>query len=211
MRKDIVMDLDSGDINSRRIPPAYSCPISWASEDDFFIYGECVLGDNLDFDNLSVGIGLYMDRVDSTKKIKITFTKTDGRGVDTVVGPIQVVDINNNELKSSQLFLVSDDFFFRGYLSEDRESLTLASGYEFDLNVQKSLEQNEFYILAAKPSSLYPNPLSGVDIRKYLNGNITSSDLPQKIQSEYLLDGMRVINIQYNDLTGEIITQTEEI
>jgi len=210
MRKDIVMDIDNGDIALRDKPPAYSTSLKWVNEDDFFIYGDCTLEAPATLQNLTGGIGVYVPQKDSLKPIKIKFTTVSGRGDVESTGYLSVNNLKKETITGASMVIVSNDLFFRVYLTPGSEVFTLTSGYLHDLTVDESMIQNEYFLLVSDPSALYQYPLTGVGIRKFLNGNIRRSSLPQKIQSEFTLDGMNVEKIQYNEETDEIITQSTE-
>lgn len=210
MRKDIVMDIDSGDVALRKVPPAYSTTLTWVNEDDFFIYGECELKPPASLANLASGIGVHIPRKDSVKPIKIKFFIVSGRGEQESTEYLTVNNIGGDVVVGANMVLISDDFYFRAYLPTDETDVILGAGFVRDLDVGESLSQNEFMLLVSDPSSIYSSPLTGVGIRKFLNGNIRKSNLPQKIQLEYALDGMNVEKIQYNEETDEIITESTE-
>lgn len=209
MRKDIEIDLQNNDINLIKRPPAYSSDLKWVSEDDEYVYGECVLQDHLNFTNLNRGIGLLIPQKDSTKKIKIRFAMIDYKDNKIDTGYLIVKDLDNKELIGSKLPLISDEFYFRIYLED--EFYLLTNGYNTDLSVEESKEQNEYLILVANKGNLYNSPLSGVEINKFLNGDILKSGIETIIQREMEIDGMVVNAIKYDINTGDLDINTEEI
>lgn len=210
MRKDIEMDVDSGDILLRKTPPAYTTQLTWISEDDFYVYGECALDSHLTFDNLIGGIGVYAEQKDSIKPIRIKFSRITGKGDKLETEYLPVNTVIGDEIIGTKLILTSDELFFRVYLFEGDTEFTMANGYLQDFNAVTAMSQNEYFLLLANQSSIYSSPLSGVGIRVFLNGDLKNSNLPVKVQSEFELDGMTVNSIKLDNETNELIIDTKE-
>lgn len=210
MRTDIKMDVDNGDINFLNTPPAASSTLEWVAEDDLYVYGECVIANYLDFESLSSGIGLTIPRKDSTKEIRIKFSSITTHEESVSTQYYSIVTGGGDLLTAAKLPVVSDKLYFRVYLMANASSAILTDGYWKDLNIEESLSQNEFFLLMSSPSSIYEYPLMGVGIQKYLNGDIQSSNLPSKIQTQFELDGMSVSEIQFNKETDELVINSTE-
>jgi len=126
-----------------------------------------------------------------------------------------LLDVFGNEITGNMLMNISENSKFRmkfepTVIQSGLGNLILSSDTITDLSVGESMGQNEFLLLTADVGSIYQYPLTGVGIGKYLNGNIRTSDLPQKIQSQFEIDGMHVSSIKYNEETSEITTNTTE-
>lgn len=211
MRKDIKIDTESGDMALRNRPPAYSTTMAWVTEDDEYVYGECELSGDATFDNLPSGVGVKVERKDSTKKVKVRFARSSGHGNKLTTDYLPLKKIaTTTELTGARLITVSDDLYFRIYLSDTLTFFWASNGIWRDLSVDKAIDQNEFFLLMANKSSLFNNPLTGVGMQMYLNGEIVTSDLPLKIQSEFELDKMTVNSVKYDRIDHEIIIDSNE-
>ena len=210
MRTDIGMDIDAGDIDMRKRVPAYSATLKWTAEDDFFVYGDCELKSPVRLNNLISGIGLYVEQRDSIKPIKINFFIENGDGTISKTGYLPARTITGNQITPAKLVLIADNLFFRVYLPSDGYEFTVASGHIADLKIDASMDQNEYYVLIANASSYYEHPLTGVNVRSYLNSDIIRSNLAEKIQSELQIDNVTVSKIQYDELTQEILIDSIE-
>ena len=210
MRKDIEINTDSGDIAFIKRPPAYSTDLTWVSEDDFYVYGECSLGNSLVLDNLLGGVGVNIPQKDSIKPVKIKFIVTLGNGELIDTGYLIVKDVSGVEVIGSKLILISDDLFFKAHQFTGDTYITLVNGYVRDMIIEPSMEQNEFFLLISHTASIYQYPLTGVGIRSYLNGNLANSNIVDRIQAEWKLDKMSVNNIKQDTETDEIIINSTE-
>lgn len=86
----------------------------------------------------------------------------------------------------------------------------LYSGYETDLVINASLKQNKNLLLLTRMGNLYRYPLTGVGLLDYLNSNFTNTNLAEKLQSEFVNDGMVIVNASLNTDTNELNLIVEE-
>lgn len=258
MRTDIKMNINLGDISMRMVAPNVSISLIWASEDDYYIYGEAVASNSVDINTFRNGIGLVAKQNDTTKKIKINLKYVNGFGEEIETGYIEVKNLEGSAVKGCEIPLITDEYFqlndemrreiidrtdtfflrfgywdhagewvYTGYwiydtdyasmvlpdedyflikahLVDDDESIIITDGYERDLDIVRAIDQNEFFLLIASPGSIAHNPITGVGLVSYLNSDIMSSGLAEKINEEFDLDGMIVKSATLDEETGEI-------
>ena len=106
---------------------------------------------------------------------------------------------------ASSMTLPDEDYFLiKAHLVDDDDSIVITDGYERDLDIVRAIDQNEFFLLIASPGSIAHNPITGVGLVSYLNSDIMSSGLAEKINEEFDLDGMIVKSATLDEETGEI-------
>lgn len=109
------------------------------------------------------------------------------------------------DANATSLVLPDEDYFLvRSYLTDDDSIIKIYDGYENDLSIVRAIDQNEFFLLIASPGSIAHNPITGVGIVSYLNSDIMSSGLSEKILEEFDLDGMIVQSATLDEETGQI-------
>jgi len=221
MRKDILMDLENGDIKIRKYPPNLYLNVEWDTDLNTVgvgdvVYGICQLPRNMLLEDINGDIGINIPPAGVPNAIKISFIFDEATNRYPFFGFVPIIlDTFGNEVTGNMLMGISESLRFRmkfeqTVIQSGLGNLILSPDIITDLSVGESIGQNEFLLLTADVGSIYKYPLTGVGIGKYLNGNIRTSDLPQKIQSQFEIDGMYVSSIKYNEETSEIITNTTE-
>ena len=226
------MNINLGNIELRKVGPTVSIPLIWVSEDDYYIYGEAVASNSVDINTFRNGIGIVVKQNDTTKKIKINLKYIDGFGEELETGFIEVKNLDKSYVKGCEIPLTTDEYFqindemrreiinrtnassmtlpdedyflIKAHLVDDDDSIVITDGYERDLDIVRAIDQNEFFLLIASPGSIAHNPITGVGLVSYLNSDIMSSGLAEKINEEFDLDGMIVKSATLDEETGEI-------
>lgn len=125
---------------------------------------------------------------------------------NTVWFNVQTPD--NKDINFCELVMVNPDSLFE--LVFTNNGLHLYSGYETDMRIGSALTQNKNLLLLSRMGSLYQYPLTGVGLVEYLNSNMQNARLAEKLQSEFLNDGMVVIDATIDSETGELDLIVEE-
>ena len=82
---------------------------------------------------------------------------------------------------------------------------------ERDLAMIESMEQNKRFLLECTPGNLYQYPTTGVGIFRYLNSNLRSSGLAERIKQQFNADKMIVQEAVINQEENSISIVAEEI
>lgn len=208
MRVDIKVDENTGEIEELKSLKNITFGASVASEDASYIYLDLIIDDGLEVIIETDGVGVSIDRLDSVKLLKLKITNAS---VTFDTGYIDLKNTSGELLTASMLPLVNDEFKFVVIYNSTLPESILYSGYTYDIILQQSLHQNEYFLIFMDKGNLYEHPLSGVAIRDYLNAVIERSDLAINIKSELEDDRMVVKQINYDTRTKEILTQTQEL
>ncbi|MGL5690365.1 MAG: hypothetical protein ACRDD8_06020 [Bacteroidales bacterium] len=209
MRQDISVDLNTGEIDMIFTQKMTDVGFNWDHEDDFFVYGTVFSVFAIPKDGLLSGLIVSIPQRFPVKNIKIRIIDRHSP-IPCVSDEYLIVERDNGDpLKASELPLVSDMFVFRLFKSDNKYTLT--SAIDFDLCVEKVAKQNELFLLRCDSGNLYNHPTSGVGITKYLNGNIASSQLGNKIKNEFRSDNISVTKALVVAETGQIYIETEEL
>lgn len=115
---------------------------------------------------------------------------------------------NNTQMPLSSWYIVNNSFLFEFVFQNN--GISLYSGYETDLIINASLKQNKNLLLLTRMGNLYRYPLTGVGLLDYLNSNFENTDLAEKLQTEFINDGMVIVNASLNTDTNELNLVVEE-
>lgn len=216
MRTDIPIDYNTGELILRKQPSHFSANFTWTGEDDYFVYGRCELQNKINIQHLQEGIGAIIPWNSKYKKVKISFWVKDGSNnthpiLNTRNSSSYFIlqKVNGEELYASELPTISDKQTFSLMLVNN--AAYIYDMYSYDLEICESLEQNKMFLLQCYEGNLYQYPTTGVGLPEYLNGNIQSSLLSEKIKQEFNQDGMYVESASINSDTGEISITAKEL
>lgn len=115
---------------------------------------------------------------------------------------------NDQALPISEWCTINDSFIFE--LVFTSSGISIYSGFETDLIINAALQQNKNMLLLTRMGSLYQFPLTGVGLVDYLNSNFDNTDLADKLKSEFLSDGMVIIEASLNTANNKLNLIAEE-
>lgn len=115
---------------------------------------------------------------------------------------------NSIQIPLSSWYIINNSFLFEFVFQSN--GVGLYSGYETDLVVNASLKQNKNLLLLTRMGNLYRYPLTGVGLLDFLHSNFENTDLAEKLQSEFIHDGMVIVNASLNTDTNELNLVVEE-
>lgn len=218
MRTDIAINYDTGELILKKNIPQFTVDFTWLDEkeDDYYVYGECIFRYGMTEEHLVNGIGINIPLKNQYKKVRLSFQVIDNSNNTYYLlnssnrnNIFEVIDKNNKPIYASQLPLISESFSYRATMKDN--TIYISDMYSYDLNIVESMEQNKMFLLKCNASNLYSYPTTGVGLLEYLNGNIGSLDLGEKIKDEFNRDGMYVENASINTDTGEISIKSNEV
>lgn len=209
MRKDIELNLQYGDLELGGESPPFFVSPTLAKEDDLALYFDCELyGDSKISESKKHGCACVFSQLDTTKILKIQFIYTSDLGVISK-GGYKSVKFNEKTVSGCSLPAISIDFKYKLY--DTKDCVMIYDMMDYDLSVNKSLDQNQFLLLVNAAGNIYHEPITGVGLKDYLSSDIVSTNLSVKIQEEFLLDGMKVRSASVVPDTGEISIISDEI
>lgn len=222
-RYDIIADLTYGDLDlSKSYAGKVVADFDWLGrldgyDNDHFIYAEVTLPRSTglsytDKDSLVVKIPYLAE----FKKMKIRFLIDSSNedkhqylinpkdnsvwyGVNYTTGDPAIV---------SEISSINHKDVFEIVFSEGM--LVLYDGESSDLKISESLNQNKNLLLQARMGNIIRFPLTGVGLVDFLNSNLNHSDLAEKLQSEFVKDGMVVVEASINAESGDLKLTVEE-
>jgi len=103
-----------------------------------------------------------------------------------------------------------DYYLLRVYLDPESESFSVWDGIIRDLMIDRSLEQNKFFLLVAGASNIYEFPINGVGLRDYLHADVMASGLSEKMREEFMLDKMIITKAEFEEETNAIAVDAQE-
>lgn len=217
MRTDIAIDYDTGELILKKNLPQFTVDFTWLDEkeDDYYVYGECTLRNGMLEEHLQNGIGVIIPFKSKYKKMKLSFLIFDNSNNTYPIlnksnnkSFFDIVDPNKDYIYSSQLPLISEDLAYKLTLRDNL--IYISDMYNYDLNIVESIDQNKMFLLKCNAGNLYSYPTTGVGLPEYLNGNIGSSDLGEKIKNEFNRDGLYVESASIDTETGKISIKAKE-
>lgn len=218
MRTDIAINYDTGDLILKKNIPQFTADFTWLDEkeDDYYVYGECTFRYGMTEEHLVNGVGIYIPQNNKFKKIKLSFKVIDNSNNTYYLlnssnkkDMFEALDRDDKPIYASYLPLISEGFSYRATMKDN--TIYISDMYSYDLSITESMEQNKMFLLKCNTANLYSFPTTGVGLINYMNGNISSSDLGEKIKEEYNRDGMYVENASINSETGEVSIKSNEI
>lgn len=218
MRTDIAINYDTGDLILKKNIPQFTVDFTWLDEkeDDYYVYGECTFRYGMTKEHLINGIGINIQLKNLYKKVKLLFQVIDNSNntyyllnPSTKKNLFDIIDKNDKPIYASQLPAISDSFSYRVTMKDN--AIYISDMYNYDLNIVESMKQNKMFLLKCNTTNLYAYPTTGVGLLQYLNGNIGSSDLGEKIKDEFNRDGIYVEDASINTDTGEVSIKSKEV
>lgn len=110
------------------------------------------------------------------------------------------VGIQNSYL--SQLIAISETGFYLQFVEGEAR---LYSADTIDMNVIPCDRQNANLLLSCIPTNNYRYPLTGVGLIRWINGNMSSSQLTDVLIEEFSDDGMTINNAKFDQDTKRLI------
>lgn len=166
--------------------------------------------------------------------IKIDFFNNTG---DLISLPATKIALDGYFLNTMELFDLVGGFFEQGYnlfrnLSNPLETYSNSDKYlafrfntimeengtkfevrpllDLDLEINKSKEQNKFFLLIASPSHILEYPINGVGMINYLNSDVVTAGLGDKIREEFSLDKVIINSAVFDSDTNELELDVSE-
>lgn len=220
MRKDINIGIDSRDIQFKLTDiPSFQNTFSWIDYPtglSRYIYGEITLPHTIPAQSLlDSGIVVNVPYTPLYKEFYVRFKREliDGY-YDYIQNPsiggewFLVTRIDNGgttPLFASELLLISQSTINLRY--QDGEMVAY-SGYTTDLEIIPAYNQNTNLLLICAPANHYRYPISGVNIQKWLNGNVNKQDYLERLKEEFYKDGVIVNNAVYNESENQLYLDT---
>lgn len=215
MRTDIKCDYENFDILFSHSIPQYTLNLEWVKEDDYNIYGTCVINNLLSI-NINTGIGVNIPFLSVKKKVFISFLIEDGYGNTGYMlnrknnqEYFPLLNLQGEQIYSTYFPILSVSGQYRIIINNN--NAYICDYRELDLSVIESLEQNKMFLLQCTPGNLYQFPTTGVSIFKYLNSNLSTSGLGEKIKEQFNLDNMYVEKAIIDQETGNIQINAKEL
>lgn len=215
MRTDIQFDYTSAEITLKRSIPQFTVIFEWEREDDYVAYGVCKINKDININLLKRGLGISVPFMSSNKRIMLSFRIVDNSGNESVIYNkrkggeyYDLMSIRGEELMTTDLPVLSIDGIYRVVLDDD--VAYLCDFNEYDFTLCESLEQNKVFLLMCNPGNLYQYPTTGVGILKYLNSNVGSSGLGNKIKEQFNMDDMYVEKANIDQEKGIITIDARE-
>lgn len=196
MRTDIKFDNGQFTLSLSSSMPQYTVDWEWVDESDYDLYGVVRLPYTNGLRNLETGIGVRIPFKTSTKRVSVSFVLTGVEGDSELINartnnPVfELLDVNGNRIKASYLPVYAMSGQYRLTIKDG--NIYLSDYYERDLAMIESLEQNKRFLLECTPGNLYQFPTTGVGVFRYLNSNLRSSGLAERIKSQFNADKMTV-------------------
>lgn len=210
-RTDATIKLELGELDLDGRAPSIFTPLSFVKEDDHSLFFRCEIDGIVNLDTVRRGVGVNIPQQDSLKTILIEVRHTSGTGEVSTTGFLPAINYKNENVRGVDLPLISENLTFRIFISEDDLSIAIFDSYDYDIFVNNSIEQNEYFLLVADAGNIYHQPITGVGLKNYLNSDIISSGLAQKIQEQFTIDKMFVNSATVNPETGSINIDSTEI
>lgn len=222
-RYDIAVDTNYGDIElprssaSRYITSIKLLGAQDGLDNDHFCYAEVLLPK---FRSLSYSVGDTIlvqgqyNAVDKPVKVRFLLDNDNEAGKEYVINKydnsiwFQASSPDNNLINFCMLTTINEESLFELVFTEN--GVVIYSGYETDMKISPSLSQNKNLLLMTRMGSCHKHPLTGVGLVDYLNSNMKDARLADKLQSEFLNDGMVVVDAAINTETGELDLIVEE-
>lgn len=215
MRTDIKFDSGSFTPSFTSSIPQYTMDWTWEREDDYALYGSVRLPETNGLRSLENGIGVRIPFRSSTKKVNVSFIVSDSEGGSSLINnrtnnPIfGLLDVSGDQVQASYLPVYSMDGEYR--ITMKNGDIYLSDYEERDLAMIESMEQNKRFLLECTPGNLYQYPTTGVGIFRYLNSNLRSSGLAERIKQQFNADKMIVQEAVINQEENSISIVAEEI
>lgn len=222
-RQDIIIDeygelmLDTKTSNKKQYPFLYLGYINGLDNDNY-CYAEIKVPYNiLKIYSSKNGLFVSIPYIPEYKKLKIRFrldAQVDGNN-DFLVNPtnnsiwFDVFDGHAMPVMTSCLLNISPDFIYNIFI--ENGSVNVYAGTETDMVISISRSQNESILLKASPGNMYQFPSTGVGLIDYMHSNLERSALAKKMQSEFLLDGVRINSASMDSENGSVQIESEEI
>lgn len=112
------------------------------------------------------------------------------------------------KIYASELPLVSIGTFLLRW--EEDNVIRFYSGKDCDFDIGDAKPQNTSMTVLCSPGDNYRFPTFGAGSRRFINGIQSSENLKKKVIEQLSVDGVNVINIDYNESTQQLNIETEE-
>lgn len=210
MRKDITIHINTGDMAILNADTSTKYDFQWVENPiglARYIYGEITVPPYIsDNSILSNGLHCIIPYTPQYKEFYIRVKKTYSE--DNIVYLTNPVDGSEwflvkcglygsepRNIFASELLLVA----FGNYQIQFKDGIAyIYDGGINDVVISKANHQNANLLVACNPGNNYRYPLSGIGLTRYVNSNITNTDLASVIQREFSSDGVGVKNARYD-------------
>lgn len=106
-----------------------------------------------------------------------------------------------NRVNASELINISESRFF---IEIKNNAAQLYSGVMFDFVIKDANIQNRDLLLQCVPGNSYRYPLNGVGLSRWVNSNLSKSDLADVLVAEFTEDGTPVKNAYYDQESAKL-------
>ena len=226
MRKDIQINIDTKDIVFSPDGDRFFSGLEWLDgvpegELQEYLYGEVTVSQKPERILLSEGIYVKVPYTPKYLPVKLRIRQPDSAGgyvyaSNPANGSVwfdikaRISGAQPREVMASELILIHEDSYhlcFETYAVKAGSNttpvptgtLTVYSAFPSDFNIVRADTQNSNLLLACIPGNSYRYPLSGVGLIRWLNGNLSQSQVAQTIQDEFAEDGVVVRNASFDD------------
>lgn len=220
MRKDINIDINSRDIQFQYTDiPTFQNSFSWINNPtglSRYIYGEITLPHTVPAQSLlDSGLVVNIPYTPLYKEFYVRFKREliDGY-YDYIQNPktggewflvVRPEDDGTIPVFASELLLISLGTLNFRYLEGE---MVVYNGQVTDLDIIPAYNQNTNLLLICAPANHYRYPISGVNIQKWLNGNVNKQDYLERLKEEFYKDGVIVNNAVYSESENKLYLDT---
>lgn len=200
MRKDIEININTGDIILMPRPYSPPCPfklVDYPEGLSRYAYAEVEIPQSMSNSNLLVdGVCVSIPYMPLYKEFMIRFRRKLSDELSewrVVTGGAYGGDVRN--LYLSELFAISESDFL---LRIEGDTVRLYSAGNLDFNIIQCDRQNANMLLACAPTNNYRYPVSGVGLIRWVNGTVNDGTLTDTLIKEFSEDGMTINNASFD-------------
>lgn len=195
MRKDIEINIETGDVTLGVVAKEVKYPFAWLStpEGEDALYGEVVIPQAMSLDGaVERGVACDIPYIGKAKPINVRIRKD---GTENETGWYTIKTADGKDIPASSLRAISR----RGFtLIPDGVMCRLYAFGTTDFNIVDANHQNTDLLLACVPTNSYRYPTSGVGLIRWKNSHMSGTGLSDTLKREFEADGVTISFASYD-------------
>lgn len=225
MRRDIEVDVESGDVVLKEVAPSTIYPFQWTARPSAFagntgLFGEIVVPPSItETEILANGINTFIPYTPSYTdfkvsvrydygdvEVRLTHPKTGQQWFDVKCNVMGWGDERN--LKASEAIVLSDTSHHLRIDDNTSVAYCFAGGYT-DFNIVDANPQNKAMMIQCVPTNNYRYPFTGCNMAQWANCAIKPDEITKLLSEQFSSDGTPIKSASYDTNTNTVYLTLE--